>query len=137
MTPRPTARSGLASNGRKNRVPSVAKFTCVPAAVRPAPTSPPTKPCVVEPGNPVKVANITVNPAPNPTANTNCGDTANVSGTNPLAEKFWSRLSARNNEVIDPANIEIVAQLIAALLLVVPLPKSVATPLKLSFAPFE
>src|SRR6185369_3885080 len=109
------ANSGLTSNGKKNNVPSVPKLTPVPTAVRPAPTSAPTRPCVVDTGKPVNVASITVRPAPRPTAKTNCGEAASSFGTMPRPEKFLSSVSARKSEVIDPANVEIVAHVIADL----------------------
>jgi hypothetical protein len=73
----------------------------------------PVMPCVVEIGKPRRVARITVVAAPRATARRNCSEPTSVSGTRPLPENFFSKACARKIDAIDPANVVIVAQLIA------------------------
>ena len=73
----------------------------------------PVKACVVEIGNPVSVARITVSPAPAATARTKYSEPTNWSGTIPLPLNFFSSVCARKIDVIDPAKVVIVAHEIA------------------------
>jgi len=65
---------------------------------------------VVETGNPVTVARMTVNAAPKTTARRKCSELTSVSGTRPLPENFLSKACATKIEVIEPAKVVIVAQ---------------------------
>ncbi len=80
---------------------------------------------------------MTVSAAPSATARRNCGDATSASGTRPLPENFFNSAWARKMEVIEPAKVVIVAHVIAVRKLAAFAPKREATPLKLSFAPFE
>ena len=95
-------------------LPSMEKFSALGAEARPAPTNAPVKPCVVEMGNPRKLASRTVAPAPPATASTNWGDPTMASGTSPFPEKFRINVCAKNRAVRLPKNVATVAQEMAA-----------------------
>ena len=61
------ANTGLTNNGITNPLPNSSN-SIAESAIQPAPTSAPTKLCVVETGMPILVASNTVNPAPKATA---------------------------------------------------------------------
>src|SRR5262245_43634958 len=113
MAPKQTAIKGLTRSGRKKEPPSLAKLTCVPTATRPLPTSAPVKPCVVDTGKPITVANITVSPAPRATDRRKLGDAMMASGTSPLPEKFLTSSWAKKIEDTEPAKVVIVAHQMA------------------------
>ena len=92
--------------------------------------------CVVEIGKPARVANRTVRPAESATAAGKAGLLTTSGGTRPLPEKAARSPCARISAVTDPTTVVIVAHDKARRYEDVPLPKSVATPLKLSFAQF-
>ena len=91
----------------------------------------------VEIGNPVRVATMTVMPAPTATARRKYSEVTSWSGTRPLPENFFKRVWAKNIEQIEPEKVVMVAQRMAVRYEVVLLPNNDATPLKLSLAPFE
>ena len=70
---------------------------------------------MVEIGNPVIVATITVMAAPIATAVRNSGAEEILWGTKPLPEKVYTRPYAKNMEASEPANVVIVAHQIAYL----------------------
>src|SRR5882672_9133968 len=125
------------SRGVTKFLPSAAKFTLLVPVTRPAPTSAPVRPCVVEIGKPSRVARMTVVPAPNATARRNSGCAVSASGTSPLPENFFSNDCARKMAAMLPVPVVIVAHEIAVLYEQVRLPNNDATPLKLSLAPLE
>src|ERR1700686_5411785 len=129
------ATSGLHRSGRTNDLPRAENATSPQAALRPAPTRAPVRACVVEMGMPVKVAINTVKPAPSATARRKVGCRVTSSGTSPLPLKLSTKPCARTNAKKEPARVATAAHANALGKLQVPLPKRVATPLKLSLAP--
>src|SRR3972149_7837104 len=109
MLPRAVAITGLSKSGMKKALPRTAKLTCEPTATKPAPTRAPVRLWVVEIGNPVIVATITVIAAPIATAVRNSGAVAMLWGTKPLPEKVFTSPYATNIEASEPANVVIVA----------------------------
>src|SRR3990167_708046 len=115
MLPRAIAITGLSKSGMKKTLPKTAKLTCEPTAIKPAPTRAPVRLWVVEIGNPVIVATITVMAVPIATAVRNSGAVEILWGTKPLPEKVFTRPYAKNTEASEPANVVKVAHQIAYL----------------------
>src|SRR5213078_4778973 len=86
---------------------------------------------------PISVASSTVAMPPRAAAARNPGSAATASGTRPLAEKVWISPAARTVARSEPASCVTVAQPRATRYDTAPDPYSVATPLRLSFAPFH
>ena len=99
-----------------NPLPNELKLTPpVPAATKPQPIMEPSNPCVVEIGNPRRVARMTVQPAPIATARRKYSDPVKASGMSPLPENFFRSAWARKMEAIEPARVVSVAQRIETL----------------------
>src|ERR1041385_4837114 len=135
--PTATASKGERTSGVTKFLVRAPKLTFDAPLTRPAPTSAPVRPWVVEIGKPSSVARITVHPAARATAKRNCGWEVRTSGTRPLPENFLRSDCARKIAAMLPAPVVIVAQVMAVLYPHVRVPKSDATPLKLSLAPLE
>ena len=77
--------------------------------MKPLPIIAPINACVVEIGNPVIVARITVAPAPSATEKRKYSEATIRSGTRPLPENLVSSSWASAIEQIEPAKVAIVA----------------------------
>src|SRR5260370_23154905 len=107
-----------------------------PAAVTPTPTSAPVIEWVVDIGRPNLAATSTVAPAPSAMAVRNGRWLTTAPSTSFAPLKFAASALPSQIAVSEPRNVKPVAQAIARLYEVNPAPQRVATPLKLSFAPF-
>ena len=106
---------GLSKSGRKKLSLRNPKFTCAPTVIRPLPMIAPINPCVVETGNPVTAAKMTVRPVPTATAKTKYSEPTTASGTKPWPENFFNSDRARKMEQTEPPNVVTVAHPIAVL----------------------
>ena len=108
-----TANIGLSSNGSRKPLPKDCTLTSLPAATMPLPMIAPVNACVVETGNPVSAAAMTVAPAPSATASRKCSEPTIWSGTRPFPENLVSSFCAKNMETIDPPDVVTVAHAMA------------------------
>src|SRR2546429_374392 len=106
---------GLSKSGRKKLSRKNPKFTCAPVVIRPQPMIAPVNPCVVETGNPVTAARMTVKPAPMATANRKYSEPTTASGTKPWPENFFNSDRDKKMEQTEPPNVVTVAHPIAVL----------------------
>ena len=130
------AMNGLVSSGNMKLFARVLPLTPCGEAIIPAPTRAPISECVVEMGKLSRVAKSTVQAAASATASPNPGADATAAGTSPFPLNADNSFPARNNAATDPSAVVAVAQISDVRYEAAPLPNSVATPLKLSFAPF-
>src|SRR5258708_22552168 len=136
-TVRTNAMIGEKRRGKMKPLPNAANRTWEnPAAVTAAPTSAPVIEWVVDIGRRYLAAKSTVAPAPSAMAVRNGRWLTTAPSTSCAPLNFAASALPNQTTVSEPRNVKPVAQAIASLYVVSPAAHRVATPLKLSFAPF-